>query len=260
MLLGFSARGTAECFSRHSWGSVPSCNACRLATYLMYSKLDQKPSSHLPCGPAHGNSNSRSPCPSAPSANGLLSDTADTRINIKSCLQDRDDVWQGHAEEHSPHCAQRSKLPIAQKLLSRTCAQQMCGSLKLRDVNRKFAGTHCSPGAIGQPDGSQAAISDACTLSSLFLLSVAGMWPRGPRGESREQCQPRSRHESELGAFLTAGGKGNLLIPADPCSSKLVLPYANTGVLKSLSSNDVRPTGLQELSLLHLALERLQIF
>lgn len=83
---------------------------------------------------------------------------------------------------------------------------------------------------------------------------IWGASPRPKCGESREQCQLQPGRESELGAFLTAG---NLLIPADPSSSKLVLPYVNTGVLKSLSSNDVKPTGLQELSLRHLALERL---
>lgn len=79
----------------------------------------------------------------------------------------------------------------------------------------------------GQPDGSQAATSDA---------------------------------SMQLGAFFAEAGQGNLLIPADPCSSKLVLCCVNTGVLKSLSFNDVRPTGIQALSLWHLALERLQIF
>lgn len=84
--------------------------------------------------------------------------------------------------------------------------------------------------------------------------------PWGPCGESREWCQPQPRNESELGAFFAEAGQGNLLIPADPCSSKLVLCCVNTGVLKSLSFNDVRPTGIPALSLWHLALERLQIF
>ena len=112
---------------------------------LMYDTLDQEPFSLLPCGPAYGSSNSISLCLSAPPANGLLSHTEATRINIKSCLQARDNVQEDHIEEHR----QYSRLPIAQKLVSRTTSpQQICGSLKLR-------------GGKGIAWGSQTGISDA---------------------------------------------------------------------------------------------------
>lgn len=97
---------------------------------LMYNQLDREPFSLLPCGLAYGSSNSISLCLCAPSANGLLSHAAAVRINIKSCLQARDDVQEDHTEEHRQH----SRLPIAQKAVSRTTSsQQVCGSLKLRD-------------------------------------------------------------------------------------------------------------------------------
>lgn len=125
---------------------------------LMYSTPDQEPFSLLPCGLAHGSSNLISLCLSAPSANGLLSHAAAMRINIKSCLRAGDDVQEDHIEEHRQH----GRLPIAQKLVSRTTpSQQICSSLKLRDGKGMVWGSQ-----IGISDASKSGVSRASWRSS----------------------------------------------------------------------------------------------